>query len=83
MNKGSSYDNKILGQKIKINKAPEPSDIIWEKRHINKTERRRRGFIVFGILLFLLFLSSKIILVFSRAQIKYLYTYPPKTVSDC
>jgi hypothetical protein len=52
-----------LGQEIEIEEACEPTDIIWENRHIKDEERFNKKVIV-GLIVFILLMISVVIIFF-------------------
>lgn len=48
---------QLLGEDIKIKEAPEPTDIIWEHRHMSATTRNIR-LLAFSILVFVVLMVS-------------------------
>ena len=62
---------------IKIEKAQEPSDIIWENRHFTETDRlKKRAIVGIAIALVLLF-SFELMYFFSAYSVGLLAKYPP------
>lgn len=49
--------NYLLGERLYISEAPEPTDIIWENRCYTEEQRKKKEFIV-GIVIFILLLIS-------------------------
>lgn len=68
--------------KIEVQKASEPSDIIWENRHFTNGQRLKKKLIV--ILLMTLLLLSSFCLIFACASysLKLIRVYPDVTCSE-
>ena len=66
---------------IEIQPASEPSDIIWENRHLTEFERGKRKVIVYTIISVMLFISFIIIFVLQSVSDKAIAKYP--IISDC
>ena len=72
-------NHKICDTRIKVEPAPEPSNIIWENRHITDREQNRnKCFVTLGILFllliaFVIFAVAKIFV--TRIQAKYPPTF--------
>ena len=71
---------KLLDAELHIDDAPEPSDIIWENRHISNAERTTKRWIVFVLILVLLLICSGIIFYCTTQSNKLKFKYP---VVDC
>ena len=67
----------LLGCKLEIEDAAEPTDIIWENRHFTPLQRFNRSLIVIGCVLVLLLISFAVIFFLTKqsqaATIKYPY----------
>jgi len=61
---------KLLGENIDIRPATEPTNIIWENRHITKLQMFERSLVATAIILVLLLCSFVIIFEFKRSSIK-------------
>ena len=61
---------------MEIKKASEPSDIIWENRHITPTERFRKQIIAFFVVLMMLLASFAIIFFFATYAYRLTQKYP-------
>lgn len=72
---------ELLGERMEIEDAAEPTDIIWENRHFTSAQRLQRALIVVGISFFLLMISFVIIYVFSVISASLYFKYP--STVDC
>jgi len=71
-----SHKYIVLGDKFEIEPATEPTNIIWENRHITTGQMVRRS-IVSGIIILVLLLCSFIIIFMAkRVSIKANQVYP-------
>ncbi len=66
----------FLGQKIVIEEASEPTDIIWENRHFTDWQRMKRTFVVVIVIIILLLLSFMVLFVCSRKALQSRLKYP-------
>ena len=67
------FTNKMdfCGDELNIQQATEPTDIVWENRHVRKCERRSRFFIAvlimalcsFGAFAFMVFIIKRKLLI--------------------
>ena len=71
--------NYLLQEKLEIESAVEPSDIIWENRYFSDNERRKRSLIVFVVILLMLMVSGSIIFKISTKQKQLTFMYPQTT----
>jgi hypothetical protein len=55
-----------MGQKLRFDPAPEPTDIIWENRELTNTDRIKRLIITILVTLFLLAISFTIIIMLKQ-----------------
>lgn len=55
------FFDHLLTEKLVIDEAPEPTDIIWENRHFSNGERNSKALIV-GLIIFVLLVISAMIL---------------------
>lgn len=62
--------------KIKVEKASEPSDIIWENRHFTEGDRLKKKLIVILLMILLLFTSFCLIYLGASFSLKLLRVYP-------
>jgi len=71
----------FLGEPLSFKEAPEPTNIIWENRHLGFIQRTIRKFIV--LCLVGLFLAGTVVIFFflKKATINNLLKYPPSF--DC
>jgi len=70
------------GHDILVNQATEPTDIIWENRHIRKTERRFRGLVIFSIMAILAFGTFTGIVWLLKRKLLIMYMKEPPGI-DC
>jgi len=68
--------NTLLGEKIDIQTACEPTDIIWENRHFTPVSIKIRSFLAVTLLMILLGMSFSIIFYMQRWSMFYLKKYP-------
>lgn len=61
---------KILGKDVKLIAATEPTNIIWENRHIRGFRFCRRAFVAVVIVTFVLAVSFAAIYTFKQISIK-------------
>lgn len=73
-------DKYLLGYEIELQEASEPSDIIWENRHISQWIRFRRRVTAWVIIVIMLSISAATIFYMSTKsnQLKLRYPY-----TDC
>jgi hypothetical protein len=64
-------------QEIEIQKASEPSDIIWENRHFTPTQRLKKAIIVVLTIGFALLLSFVVVFVSRQYSATVAAKYPP------
>ena len=69
-------NRKLLGMPMKFKQASEPTDIIWENRHLTKGDIRSRELVAFLIIGFLLFLSFLFIFKVSRVSAGIAKVFP-------
>ena len=75
--------NTWLGQyTLDIQKAAEPTDIIWENRQYTQASRVFKSLIVTIIISILLAISFYLILICSKASLTLLNKYPSTIVCD-
>ena len=67
---------ELLGQKVVIKDASEPSDIIWENRSFTQLERQMKKLTVMTIILFLLFISFLFIYLLQKLSLDIMNKYP-------
>ena len=70
----------LLGDKLEIEPATEPTDIIWENRHLTNKIRRRRNICVSIVILLMLCASGSVIFVLSTKNRRLKMMYP---LTDC
>jgi hypothetical protein len=70
----------LLGKQLEIQEASEPTDIIWENRHISPGTRRCKMMLVFLMIFLLLCVSAGIIYFCTNTSNKLKYKYP---AADC
>lgn len=58
----------LLGSRLEIEDAAEPTDIIWENRHFTTLQRFNRSMIVIGCVFVLLLISFAIIFSLTKAS---------------
>lgn len=71
---------KLLGENIVIEEASEPTDIIWENRHVKPSTRKCRMYGVAFIIFLSLLVSAGVIYFFTNKSNQLKNTYPP---TDC
>ena len=67
---------KILGESLKFKNASEPSDIIWENRHIEPRTRTVREVVVTLVIGLALLLSFAVVFAGRKAQANVYAKYP-------
>jgi hypothetical protein len=67
---------KLLGEDIKVEKAPEPTDIIWENRQYHHAERKLRTICAWIVILCLLIGSFIVIFKASAYSIEVKNMFP-------
>ena len=72
---------ELLGEDTKIVQATEPTDIIWENRHIRKSERNIRWFFVALTMALLTMIVFTIIVWLLKKKILYEYMQNPPAVN--
>ena len=71
-------DQVFLGdQRIEIQAASEPSDIIWENRHFTPAQRLKKTIVVVSIIAFALFCSFMVIFWGRKYQKQVAQKFPP------
>lgn len=79
MNRAKAYNEtpqcKILGEFVELKETCEPTDIIWENRHISDHTRRLRKFVVLIVMGIMLLLSGVVMTILDgisfRAEMKF------------
>lgn len=56
--------------------ASEPSDIIWENRHISARERRRKRLILYLVIVLVLCMSATVVFAVSNVQMRLMRRNP-------
>ena len=74
------YYGYFLEEKIDIQEASEPTDIIWENRQISPSWRFQRSIIVWLIIVLMILVSAAIIYVCSYTSIALKLRYP---ITNC
>ena len=73
---------KMLGEDIQVKDASEPTDIIWENRHIQQRTRHIRRLIVWIIVCFMLSCSAATIYYMTKLSIGAKERYPVVNCKD-
>jgi hypothetical protein len=66
----------VCGQVFELQKASEPTDIIWENRHYTPETRTNKRLVVYSILVLMLIISGSIIFLFTNISEKLNAKYP-------
>lgn len=69
-------NRELMGQPFKFEKASQPTDIIWENRHLQWWERGLREVFAYGIVLAILVSSFVAILYLAHLEIVYQRVFP-------
>lgn len=67
---------QILGVDLKLTEATEPTNIIWENRHIRGFRLCRRAISAIIVVTFVLVISFAVIYAFKKISIKYDNKFP-------
>ena len=67
---------QFLKQEIKLEEASEPTDIIWENRHWNETQRNIKRAIVYTIIVIALTISGICIFFMTKTSLSLKFKYP-------
>lgn len=67
---------------IKIEKASEPSDIIWENRHFTEGQRLKKKLLVVALMVLMLMLSFSLIYACASYSLQLLKVYPDLVCED-
>jgi len=76
-----STDENFLGTPLKFKPAPEPSNILWENRHVTRKQQMWRALGVWVIIFFILAIAFVIFVVLKQISVKNQARYPGTT--DC
>lgn len=74
--KAFSYCKKLLGHRISIKEASEPTDIIWENRGVSKGYIFLKKVVAAAAVLLLLSLSFTIVFASQKTTINLMKMYP-------
>lgn len=74
-------EKQILGEDLRCNEAPDPSNIIWQNRHVTRKQQNIRKFFVFIGVVIMLGCSFALFTWFKNIATNNQQKYPPTT--DC
>lgn len=77
-----SHYRTFLHQKIDVKVASEPTDIIWENRHLKSIQRFYRRCVVYLVILAMLYLSFQIVFNLQKKSLSMKGRYPKMQCQD-
>lgn len=69
-------DEYLLGEKIELQEASGPTDIIWENRHWSENDRTKKRLVAYTIILIMLAFAGCIIFWMSKTSTEKKLKYP-------
>jgi len=72
----AEIDRELLGRELVCHPAPEPTDIVWENRHVTYLQRKKRQIGSCIIMVVIMIILFYLLVVLKASQAKNLLKYP-------